>query len=303
MKIKEVSKGVALFSASLIALQSCGGSGDQPEPVNPPVGNKMEIRLSVVPQGTRATDTGFDAGDKGGLYVVNYSNGVPATLLSSGNHVDNMCFTYNGTWTAATPVYWKDNSTKADFYFVYPYTPILSVTDVAFNVKADQSTVANYKASELIAGKRGGVSPTETAVEIATSHLMSQVKIGVKAGNGFTQDAIDQASPVVKINGLATGATLNLRDMKVTAKGAVTSVTPCKENGIYKALVVPQKATPGSLITVTLGGRDYNLKKDFEFVSGKTHNFNVVLSKTSNGINVSINSWDDDGKDNGGVAE
>ena len=56
-------------------------------------------------------------------------------------------------------------------------------------------------------------------------------------------------------------------------------------------------------ITVNVGGKDYNLKKAFTFVSGKCHKFTVTVSKTRNGINVNIDGWETDGTDNGGVAE
>ena len=55
-----------------------------------------------------------------------------------------------------TPVYWKDETTPADFYCYYPYMQTVSdVTAVPFSVKADQSTLENYKASELLWGKFG----------------------------------------------------------------------------------------------------------------------------------------------------
>lgn len=37
--------------------------------------------------------------------------------------------------------------------------------------------------------------------------------------------------------------------------------------------------------------------------AGKKHKFTVTLSKTSNGVNVNITKWEDDGIDYGGTAE
>ena len=45
------------------------------------------------------------------------------------------------------------------------------------------------------------------------------------------------------------------------------------------------------------------MEKDFNFVSGHRHTFTVTVRKTSNGINVDIGDWLDDGTDNGGIAE
>ena len=77
-------------------------------------------------------------------------------------------------------------------------------------------------------------------------------------------------------------------------------------NNSYKAIVVPQLVGEGNLITINVDGRDFNLPKTSNFtgfVAGKKHNFNVTLSKTSNGVNVNITKWEDDGNDYGGTAE
>ena len=107
----------------------------------------------------------------------------------------------------------------------------------------------------------------------------------------------------VKINGVKTQSTVDLATKAVTATGTATSVTPLKEGDSYKALIVPQTVGQGNLITVNVDGRDFNLQKAFTFVGGKRHRFTVTLNKTSNGINVTIDQWEDDGIDNGGTAE
>ncbi len=47
----------------------------------------------------RATDVTFEAGDKIGLYVVNYDGQQAGDLQNTGNHVNNMRFVYNSSWT------------------------------------------------------------------------------------------------------------------------------------------------------------------------------------------------------------
>ena len=57
---------------------------------------------------------------------------------------------------------------------------------------------------------------------------------------------------------------------------------------------------------VNVDGKDYQLKKADNFTvfeAGKKHQFTVTLSKTSNGVNVNITKWEDDGIDYGGTAE
>lgn len=69
---------------------------------------------------TRVTDSSYDTNDEIGLYVVNYNGQNTGSLVSNGNHANNVRFTFSGTaWTPETELFWKDNSTKADFY-AYP---------------------------------------------------------------------------------------------------------------------------------------------------------------------------------------
>lgn len=131
--------------------------------------------------------------------------------------------------------------------------------------------------------------------------------ISLKPGNGFTEESLSKAKISVKINQLKTQATANLVTGELTAKGDAADLTPLKEEGNnYKALIIPQTAGEGVLITVNVDGKDYQLKKAANFTAfeaGKKHKFTVTLSKTSNGVNVNITKWEDDGIDYGGTAE
>ncbi len=282
---------------------SSGASEDEPTP-EPPIVPKIPISLNcTVSANTRVSDTGFDKDDQIGLYVVNYNGSTPEALLPSGNVVDNMRFTYNEKWTPASAIYWKDDVTPADFYCYYPYAIPTDITAHAFSLKTDQSTLTDYKASEFLYGKTTNVSPTENAVNITIIHLFSCAIVKVVPGNGFTEESLAASNISVMLNGCKTHASINLKDGSVTATGETGSISPLKEEKHYKALVVPQTVQADNFITVTVDGREFNLKKEFTFVGGKRHPFTVTVSKTSNGINVGIGAWEDDNVDNGGTAE
>lgn len=300
-----------LVSTALLPLQllsfSCGKDNNGSEPVSPEEpkpAKKTEIRIDASVKDTRATDFGFESGDKIGLYVVNYSGSTPGALKTTGNHVDNMCFTYSGEWAPSSPIYWLDSSTHTDFYLYYPYTAsISSVNTLPFELKSDQSNETAYKSCDFMIGKTPDVAPMSTSVNIEARHLMSRIVISLEAGNGFTKESLETSDICVRINGIRTESTVNIADATVTAVGEPTIVIPFKDKSVYKALVVPQTVEEMNLITVIVDDREFNLKKGFTFESGKSHNFTITLSKTSNGINVNINPWDEDGSDNGGTAE
>lgn len=307
--MKKMKTNLSLIAVACTLCACSSGSEEQPVPSNPPAqAGQLPILISTTLENAgfkRATDYSFEAGDLIGLYVVNRNgDGTAQSLLPSGNHVDNMRFTYGGTWTPDTPIYWKDNQTHADFYLYYPFTAsITDVENMPFGVNADQSTEEAYKAGDLMIGSTFDVSPTETAVGITVHHAMSQIAISLAPGNGFTEESLAAADVSVKINGIKTEATVNLATASVTATGDARTVTPLPDGDGYKALIVPQDVPQGNLITVTVDGRDFNLQKAFTFEGGKRHRFTVVPSKTSNGINVSIDQWEDDGVDHGGTAE
>ena len=148
-------KFLLFFLAGSFFLAGCSkgdGGGDQtPEPPTPPV-EPSKIPINIMTGiWTRATDSAFEQGDKTGIYVVNFNGESAGSMTTTGNHVDNMQFTYSGTWTPDTPIYWKDQSTKADFYCYYPYTEnIGDVGAYAFSVKVAQSSESNYKASDFL---------------------------------------------------------------------------------------------------------------------------------------------------------
>ena len=292
-----------------IVLFSCSSSDSVIETEPPPTPTeKLPINISSSVSSS-AIDLAFEVGDSIGLYVVNHNaDGSAVPLQVSGNYVDNMQYTYNTTWTPATQTYWIDNSTHADFYLYYPYTSsVISIEAMPYSVKANQSQLSDYKSSFLMIGKAIGVAPKLSPVRIGAKHVMCLITINLVVGNGFTNATLAAAKISVKVNNLKTKATANLATGDLTAIGDDTDIIPFKvANKSYKAIVVPQAVGEGNLITVNVDGRNFDLPKTTNFrgfEAGKKHNFNVTLSKTSNGVNVNITEWEDDGNDYGGTAE
>mgnify|MGYP002516416980 CR=1 FL=1 len=295
------------------ALAACsssnGGSEDIPDVPTTPEETKLPINISTtignLDVDTRATDYAFEQGDKIGLYVVNHAaDGTSQPLQPTGNHVDNMLLTYNGMWIPRQPIYWQDKTTNADFYLYSPYRATIDdVKAMPFSVAADQSREADYKAGDLLIGSAKNIAPTEEAVSVATKHVMSQMLVKLVPGNGFTEQSLASADVKIQINGLKTEATVNIAEAKATVAGTAKTITPLKQNDEYRAVVVPQTVAEGNLITVTVDGRDFNLKKGFTFVAGTRHKFTVTLYKVSNGVNVTIDKWENDDIDHGGIAE
>lgn len=263
---------------------------------------KVPIRISI--EQTRANDTSFDQEDQIGLYVVNYENSTPGTLLSSGNYVDNMRFTYTGYWTPDEAIYWKDQTTKTDVYAYYPYKEIENVSEYPFNVLTDQSNEANYFASDFLWGKREAVDPTHNVITIETEHIFSNALIYIAAGEGFSSSDIAAANIEVEIRNVKTEASIDITSGKATAVGEYQNITPWYTGECYRAMIVPQTFKTGSnLIYIKVNDYEYTYSTDIDFAANTQHKFTITVGKNSNGITVNIKEWQEDQVDYGGNAE
>ena len=237
-----------------MCLVSCSSENGKVDPTPTPTPDPVKIPINIsMDVWTRVTDTAYESGDKVGIYVVNYQGASSGTLQSSGNYVDNMCFTYAGNWTPESEIYWKDETTKANFYCYYPYGEPSDIAAYPFSVKTDQSQQADYKASEFLWGKASGISPTANAVPIITNRSMSNMLIYVAPGKGFTEETLAAATKSVRICNVKASATVDLRTGVATAVGSATEIVPYNEGTYYRALLVPQTVADGSnLVTITV---------------------------------------------------
>ncbi len=304
---------IAAVSFFLLACSSGAENGVDDEPTPPqPEKPTVRIPIGISTSITRVTETAFESGDRIGLYVVNRNDdGSHNDLKPSGNYVDNMRYTYSyNTWTPDETVYWKDDKTCADFYLYYPYQAAhVNENPMVFKVEANQSNVNSYKKSDVIIGSTLNVAPSQTTVYIASKHVMSQVIIDLKPGEGFTDASLAASDVKVTLNIPAVSANIDLATGKVKPimnydgeSLTMTPMTPYKDGNVYRAIVVPQQVAQTNLINVNVDGRDFVFSKAFDFVSGKSYTFNVTLAKKSSGLNATITGWDSDGVDYGGTA-
>ena len=288
----------SIIAASAAIFASCEKPSNEAPAPTPQEPENLPINI------TRATtgNSDFVNGDKVGLYVVNYTSNGAGSLAASGNHVDNMCFTYQGTWSPAKLIYWADANTKADFYCYSPYTSnISSVSAYTFAVGTNQSTADAYKASDFLWGKVSGVQPSAEPVGITLDHKMSRLSVSVVAGNGYTAEDLNVAT--VTIGSVKTEAKINLATGAVTAQGNAREVTPNYADGVYSAYLVPQTLNNADLVKIVLGGRTYVLKQSITLEGGKQHKCTITVTKTDQGINIGVSGWIVDSVDYGGVLE
>lgn len=274
-------KKTLLITAAILSALAC----TKQEPTASTDRLPIELALSVQ---TKATDAAYENGDNVGIYV-----SYESALAASSNYVDNKKFTLtSGIWTADTEIYWKDKDTPADFYCYYPYGAIADATAYSFSVKSDQSAIENYKASDFLWGKRSGAAPGSGAVAISTSHILSNILIYLKPGDGFTDSEFAAAAKTVKLGNVKTSANINLNAGSVTTKGDASVITPYWTGECYRAVVIPQAvAADANLIILTVDGVSYTLAREFTFAAKTQHKITVSVNKSTSGLNISIESW------------
>lgn len=290
--------------ASLLGISCRQTSHEQPQPSGQPI----RINAVCVPSENAVldNDTAFEDGDRAGLYVVNRINGKMESLLPSGNHIDNMRFTYHGTWTPSQPIYWMDEQTKADFYLYYPYSS--EMDDPRYwtvNVPTDQSTEAAMLQADVLVGRAFNVAPASQAVELKARHMMSRLTITLQASQGMTEEKLREANLKVLVNGLITEATVNIATAIATASGTERhDIQACQTDALtFTVTAVPQEVTEGAFITIVVNGDRYTLRRAVTLKQGTWHHATVKVGAANGNIGVTIGGWTIDNTDYGGTAQ
>lgn len=258
----------------------------------------IEINADIV--STKATPStpesagAWENGDKLGLYI---SSG--AFLTSNVEYIYDLSQT---KFTSATGLFYFGYANH-DIFGYYPRittAPIkdLATTPLAFSVKGDQSSAADYTQSDLMYAKKSNQIPQTSgspAVDLEFMHKLSNIRVVLK--NTRDEVFVGANAPVVKIVGTNLNANLNLVDGSVAAS-ATADVKPIlmKVDGVYSegvaqvdyyAIAVPQTVYAGTeLFHISVGGVVYavTLTADFTFESGKEHKFDI----TNSGVDLVI---------------
>jgi len=247
----------------------------------------ITLNLSGKISATKASGNSFEDGDKMGVYVVDYNGSTAGTLQNSGNRADNVGHTLNastGKWNADKTIYFKDKNTNVDIYGYYPYTAIANASAYKFSITQDQS-VEGYEASDFLWAKAANIAPTSETISLTFNHIMSGLKITLQEGSGFDSGEWDIASKSVVVKNAKLNASIDLATgtPSVTGEVSPTGVIPMEDEGIYRAVIVPQTISAGTaLIAVSVDGYSYYMKKseDFIYESGKVYTFTLTVNKS-----------------------
>lgn len=279
----------ALF---IVGLPSCSS---QDENEAPPVDAKhTPMTFSVIhpAQRTRVTDTGFEDGDRIGLFVAVQD----APLEIGGNLVNNEPLSLGGgAWTAGRTLYWDEGTFNA--YAYYPYTAqVSSIEDMPFSVSTEQGTVDGasgmdgYESSDFLYARTEGVSASNAPVSLTFRHVMSKLTVRLIKGEDFEGDMPTDA--VVYVHNTVPTATIDLNAGVATryVRGIRATIEAKQESDyMFSAILVPQRVENRMpLIEVVMKGVSYMYESTFQFKPGTEHLVNFVISDNPDQIKIEI---------------
>lgn len=269
----KTSRHIFMLSAAVLALAACTqndwtDSSGLPEGKYPLVieaGGLESVasRATVDGNWEGVTDVALQVGAEVKTY----------TVSASGANKENAML------SSAAPFYWtsRENITVTAWW---PYNAAdLSMPEV--KVKADQSSLENFKSSDYIYAHSDAVEFEHPTLEF--THRTARITVALVCGTGVT--SLDGAA--VSLNGFNT------------EHENPASVTPYKvsDGFTYDALVAPQTIAQGTaFITVTLNGTTYSYVPDaaIELAAGSRYNYTVkVNAKGLELEEVSGGAWKD----------
>ena len=314
-------KTLTMAALATAVFASCSNE-DELAQNNYPMDNVVRIMTSVDGMNTRASyGNSTDKLSSFGFYINNAGN--------TKYTYDNIKVTKEGSnWIPATQMFWQNSTTAVDILAYAPYqettedasgkVKVFGKTDYAFSVKEDQSNAEDYS-SDLIVYKQTGFKPesdlnTNQAVNVAFTHLLSQLNLTIELRDQFNQD---EKKPVtsatvtdVKVDGTLIRSKVNFAADPISVRfdgRASKAITPetvaftkadkTTDHATFKysAIVIPQWIRAGVFcISFKVNGNDYiwTSTSDVNFVSGKKHDLHLLVGKdVVQGGAISAKPW------------
>ena len=301
-------KTLAMAALATAVFASCS-SEDELAQSNYPMDNVVRIMTSVDGMNTRASYGNSTDKLKSFGFCINNAGNTKYTY-------DNIMVTKDGSnWNPATQMLWQNSTTAVDILAYAPYqettedangkVKVFGKTDYAFSVKEDQSKAEDYS-SDLIVYRQTGFTPgtnlnTNQAVNVAFTHLLSQLNLTIELRDQFNQD---EEKPVtsatvtdVKVDGTFIRSKVNFAADPISvlrdghASVAITPETVAFKKADkttdhatfkYSAIVIPQRVYAGQLcIKFKVDGTDYiwTGTDDALFESGKKYELHLLVGK------------------------
>ena len=316
-------KAIKILTMAALAtavFASCSNDEDLAQS-NYPMDNVVRIMTSVDGMNTRASYGNSADKLKSFGFCIKNANSEKYTY-------DNIKVSQKGyNWIPATQMLWQNSTTAVDILAYAPYqettedangkVKVFGKTDYAFSVKADQSGANDYS-SDLIVYKQTGFKPgtelnTSKAVEVAFTHLLSQLNLTIELRDQFNTNNNTVTKGFVtdvKVNGtiISSKVDFSASPISVQVDGTQTAAITPETTGFtpaenatahavfnYSAIVIPQTVAAGNFsISFKVNNTEYiwTATDAVTFESGKKHELHLLAGKdVVQGGAISAKPW------------
>ena len=298
-----------LFWAALPLLGACSNADEQ-EGLD---ANEGRVPVTLTAETVQAVQTRAGAaasqtlnegnlttGDVVKVGIRNYDSGNTGDYTDYSYTVTNATGAMSVTGGSATPYYPTDNDGSIDIIAYYP-----STAATTFEVNNNQSTDANYRASDLMWAKVANQGRQIAAVALQFQHLMAKLNVNVSAGAGVSYiKSVTMRNVILSSTFAPKAGTATVQNVSASTITMFTGGDDADDDDeIGCACVFPgQSIAAGELLQITVvkeGGDEatatYSLAADKTFAGGSEYTMTITVNRTALGTTNSISGWSADG--------
>ncbi len=275
-----------MYSVAIVACDKDIQNNQNPQPVDQGVSFIGQIGAS-----SRATDTGFEAGDVISVFAIEKTTSNPSGVLQSSNYADNARFIYkDGLFSAASVsdvIEQPTDGTPLFYKAVYPYS-INVRNEFTFTVNSDQYNGDTYTKSDLMVAETSAT--TELKPQLTFNHKLSNILLEIQ------YEEKPAGTEKLYFNNVKTKTNVNLTKDTYTATGTTTTVRASSYGtNLYRIVLPPQTMEKGTqIITLEIGGKTYKYVagEDYNWLSGIQYSYYVTVKKNGTiTFTSNINPW------------
>lgn len=240
----------------------------------------------------RIAGSGFESGDRIGVYVVDNINGNPGTIGLYNNAI-NIQHMYDGNnWKTmiGEELYWTNPTTNADIYAYYPYDSEMSkfpdkINLSAYPYKVNENQQESFTTNDFLWAKATNIYPTEDKINLSFSHSLSKIKINLTSDTELPENVFSS----LLIHNLRNNSSININTGTATVSGQATVIVPYKEinagnKTTFHAIIIPQSIVKGTpLFSIEINGEKFifEIDSDLEFKPQKEYQFDLTINETN----------------------
>lgn len=282
--------------AAAIAMVSC--SNDEME--NGSVQESKTISLTAsINSGEDVTRAKSGDNLQNQLFVSGKTIFVEAYETGAANPYTSGIYTTGEAGALTGGLYYPANNGAIDICAYYPSDITRTATE--FAVSTDQSSEANYQASDLMYATKLTEKSSGTTHGLTFNHALTKIVVNITLGAGMQTPLANPLPQVtaVKINNTVPTAALTIDGGVITAaKKAAVEVADISIMGTgldNMGIIVPQSvAAENDFITLTYNGAQYTYKlaSTTDFMAGYVYTYSLTL--TARGLELqatTITNW------------